>query len=168
MLLDRHLRPPLQSQPFGLTPVDLNTIYVTFGAGRVLTYAETGMMVSATFGHRVSERTFRPKFARSCLRGFVSFQSWDVLWKHRLARDVVSLPKAVDAIREVQIAFGGDYHYFKYFDPYENYEKNPHKLDRFMKGSLTEKGQQRNMTKRKLFAEQFAAHKKDPRKFRWF
>ncbi len=98
----------------------------------------------------------------------VSFQGWDDLSKHKLARIVVSMPKCVDVIRDVQIAQGGDYSYYKYFDPYENYEKNPEKLDRFLKGPVKAKGGRRNMSKEELFKAQFESHKKDPKKFRWF
>ena len=158
----------MQSQPFGLSPVELNLIYITFGAGRPLTYAETGMEVSALFGHTLRERDFWPRFVKACGKGLVTFEGWDDLFKHRLARTVVSLPHSVEVIRAVQIAQGGDRHYYTYFDPYEDYERNPHKLDRFLKGPVKAKGGRRKVDRRTLFAEQFKAHKKDPKKFRWF
>lgn len=158
----------MQSQPYGLSPVELNIIYVTFGAGKPLTYTETGMMVSSLFGNRVKEADFFPRFVKACSKGLVTLQGWDDLDKGRRERIVVSLPKCVDMIRDVQIAMGGEYHYYKYFDPYEDYEKNPHKMDRFLKGSFTMKGQQKNMDRRKLFDAQYQAHKKDPKNYRWF
>jgi hypothetical protein len=126
------------------------------------------MMVSAMFGHRINERAFFPRFVRACGKGLISVEGWEDLAKHRLARKVVALPKSVEAIREVQIILGGDYSYYKYFDPYENYEKHPEKMDRFLKGPVKGRGGQKPINKKELFKAQFEAHKKDPGKYRWF
>lgn len=158
----------MPSQPFNLSPVELNLVYITFGAGRPLTYAETGMEVSALFGHSVRERHFWPRFLKACGKGLVSFESWDDMGAHRLARRVVAMPYSVEMIRDVQIAQGGDYDYYRYFDPYENYEKNPHKMDRFLKGPVKDQNTGKKMGRKKLFEAQYKAHKKDPKNFRWF
>jgi hypothetical protein len=152
----------------GITPVELNLVYVTFGAGKPMSYAETGWSVSACLGHRIKEVDFRPRFLKACQKGLVSFESWGDLEKHRLARTVVALPKCVDMIRDVQIYLGGDYSYYKYFDPYVNYEKNPEKMDRFLKGPLTFESHPRQIGRKKLYEEQWKNHMKDPKKYRWF
>jgi hypothetical protein len=158
----------MQSKPLGLSPVDMNTIYVTFGAGKPLMYAETGMAVSAHFGRKLHERDFRPRFLSLCQRGLISFAGWDELGKDIRARIVVDIPKCVDVIREVQIYLGGDYSYYKYFDPYVDYEKNPEKMDRFLKGPMTIESDARKIEKKKLFEAQHKAHLRDPKNNRWF
>jgi len=156
------------SQPFGLTPVDVNTIYITFGAGKPLSYAETGMAVGGMLGHKLTEKIYWPRFLKACSRGLITFQGWDDLSKIRLMRTVVALPRSVDAIRDIQIALGGDYSYYRYFDPYVDYEKNPEKMDRFLKGPMTVESSARQIGRKKLFEQQWKNHQKDPKKYRWF
>ena len=156
-------------KPLGLSPVDTNTLFVTFGAGKPIMYSETGYAVAATLGHRIKEKHFRPRFLSLCSRGLISFRDWKDMGYDIRARTVVAYPKAVEAIREIQIALGGEYDYYTYFDPYIDYEKTPEKMDRFLKGPMTiDAKSPRNIKKKELFKSQWEQHQKDPHKFRWF
>ena len=156
------------SKPLGLSPVDVNTLYVTLGAGHPLSYGETGFAVSANMGHSVREPAFRPRFLSLCARGIVTFESWASLQQDLRFRKVVDVPKLVEVIRDVQIFLGGDYAYYRYFDPYVDYEKHPERMDRFLKAPVKVGGGKRSIAKQKLFEAQFKSHKKDPKNFRWF
>lgn len=127
---------PIMRKPLGLSPVHIQTMYMTFGAGKPLTYGETGFQVSAMFGHRLSEAVYRPRFIEACTKGFVTFQSWDDLKKQFLHRKVVYGPRCVQAIKDIAIFEGGDYAFYKYFDPTRDYSKNPDELDRFGKANI--------------------------------
>ena len=158
----------MPSKPYGLSPVDLNTLYVTFGAGHPVTYAETGWMVSTNLGRRIKEHHYRPRFLSMCSRGLLTFKDWKDLKVDLRARTVIECKRGVDAIRDAQIFLGGDAHYYKYFDPYIDYEKNPQAMDRFLKGPMTIESKPRQMEKKALFEAQHKAHLKDPKNHRWF
>jgi len=155
------------TNPLGLTPVDQNIINVAFGAGHPLMYFEVGFSVSACFGQKIHEKDFRPRFFRACRHGFVTYTSWEELYKNQLARKVIEAPRGVQAIRDLQIFMGGDYDYYKNFDPYTDYEKNPEAMDRFMKGKVGTSGGGRPKTRDEIFRQQYENHKRDPNKFKW-
>lgn len=155
-------------KPLGLSPVDLETLYITLGAGRPITYAETGWMVSKNLGGAIREKDYRKRFLSLCARGLVTLQDWKQLKVDLRARTVVDLVKGTDAIRDVQILLGGDYSYYKNFDPYVDYEKNPEKMDRFLKGPMKVESKDRRIGRKKLFEAQYKAHLKDPKNNRWF
>jgi hypothetical protein len=155
------------SRPLGLSPVDINAIYITLGAGHPLTYAETGYAVSAILGHQIKERHFRPRFLSMCRRGLITFADWKQMELGLRFRRVVDVPRCVDVIRDVQIHLGADYAYYKYFDPYVDYEKQPEKMDRFLKGPLSVEGKARKMGRKQLYEQHWKNHLKDPKKFRW-
>ena len=154
-------------KPLGLTPVDQNIINIAFGAGHPLMYAELGFSVSACFNNRVLEKDFWPRFIRACRHGFVTYTDWEELKKHKLAQRVVEAPRGVQAIRDVQILQGGDYNYYRNFNPYIDYEKNPEAMDEFLPGPVNIKGGQRTMAQEQLFQQQLRNHKKNPSKYRW-
>jgi hypothetical protein len=157
----------MPSKPLGLSPVDLQTLYVTLGAGHPITYAETGWMVSTNLGKKVKEQDYRPRFLSMCSRGLVTFKDWKQLGMDIRARIIIDIPKGTDVIRDIQIYLGGDFSYYKYFDPYVNYEQNPEKMDRFLKGPMTIDSTPRQIEKKKLFEAQHKAHMADPKNNRW-
>jgi len=127
---------PQFRSPLGVHPVLIQTMYLTFGAGKPLSYAETGFQVSGLFGHALSEAQYRPHFLEACRRGFVTFQSWDDLRKQFGWRKVVWCPRTIKAIKDIAIFEGGDYAFYKYFDPTMDHKKDPSQLNRFAPANI--------------------------------
>ncbi len=116
--------------PLGFSPLEVNTMNMSFGSSYDMPYGELGYAVSAMM-RGLHEPAFRPRFFRMCANGILSFQSWDQMGQDLRNRKVVTTLKTLSALRDLGIWYGGDYSYYKNFDPLEDYSKDPSKLDRF-------------------------------------
>ncbi len=120
-------------KPFGLTPVEINTINIAFGSSYNIPYSELGFMVSAIF-NKMAERHFRPRFLSMCGRGLMTFESWKDMSNNIRYRKVVHLPRSLAIIKDIGKLMAPDneaWRYYSMFDPYTDYSKNPSLLDKF-------------------------------------
>ena len=121
---------PSAQNPLSFTPLEVNTMNITFGSSYNIPYGELGYMVSAMMPG-LHEPQFRPRFMRMCSSGLVTFESWKEMEKDIRNRKVIHTAKTIAAIRDLGIFHGGDKYYYSTFMPEENYKDDPSKLDRF-------------------------------------
>ncbi len=122
----------------GLSPFDIDLINLVFGSSYPMAYGELGFMLSSMWG-KLPEPVFRPRFFSMCSRGLVGFQSWGQMGQDIRTRKVMEYPAGVQSIRDIGAMGPGKddptaYNFFKYFDPYQDYSKNPSALDKFTRG----------------------------------
>ncbi len=126
-----------KDKPLGLSPFDIDMVNMVFGSSYPMPYGELGYMLSSMWG-KLPERVFRPRFLSACGRGLVGFISWSEMGLDRRLRKVYEQPRGVQAIRDLGVINAGNnadmYHYYKTFNPYTDYAKNPELLDQFVSG----------------------------------
>lgn len=128
------------STKMGLKPLELAITNLTMGGGRK-NYGEIGYLASSMFRWRIPEPVYRPRFLKVCAKGIVTYDRWEDLFKNIKMRPVMITRKGAALIAAIGMAEseGKDLEAWRWhsmFDPFENYAKNPHLLDRFLPGKI--------------------------------
>jgi hypothetical protein len=119
------------STKFGLKPIEQQTLYLAMGAGKPLMYSSLGFQAAHLFRRDFDEKRYRPLFFELTRRGLITYVAWEDLGKMLHFRKVKPTARTAAAIADIEIRQGGDYAFFHYYDPYEDYSKHPERLDRF-------------------------------------
>lgn len=125
----------------GLTPLEVAIINLTMGGGRK-NYGEVGYLANSMFKWRIPETIYRPRFMGVCGKGLVTYSSWDDLKKYVKMRPVFITRKGAEVIAAIGMMeserSNNDeaWRWNNMFDPFENYAKNPGRLDKFLPGKL--------------------------------
>jgi len=135
------------AKKLGLTPLEVAIMNLTMGGGRK-NYGEIGYMASSMFRWTIPEPFFRPRFLELCAKAIVTFEHWSHFKVNIKMRPVVITRRGAQCIadigmRETEGRNLEEWRWHKMFDPFENYAKNPHKLDRFLPGKIQMPGRTR-------------------------
>ncbi len=126
----------MAQKKLGLSPLEVAVMNLTMGGGRK-NYGEIGFLASSMFKWKIPEELYRPRFLALCGKGIVSNDGWDDLRDGIKMRPIIITQKGAACIADIGKAEteGRDWEAWRWhsmFDPFENYAKNPHKLDQFM------------------------------------
>jgi hypothetical protein len=116
----------------GITPLEMQILYITMGASKPIECGELGFMVSSLFKFKISPNIFKPRYLRLCRKNLITIEDWRQMDVHLKMRKTVVTPRGVEILRDLGILFGGDYSYYRYLNPFENYASHPERLDRFL------------------------------------
>ena len=129
--------------PYGLSPVDMQCLHLCAGSGHPLMYGALGYGLNAIHKGKITETVFRPRFLKLCRRGLITWTDWSQAYDNFKNRTVTETRRGEAAIRDMAIIGGGDYSFYKNFDP-----RDMSTLDKFTPGMQKVKmGQQRTLTR---------------------
>jgi hypothetical protein len=150
-------------KPYGLTPFEVQILRLTVGAGRPIPQSALAMMTSSLFNWKVKIGDFRPRLLKTCAKGLVRWKDWGQGRRWWGDRIFVETELGDEAIRDSELACGGDYSYYKYFKP--NVKES---LDRYTPHKVSFKGaSKKGPTKKEVFQIHYNNVKKNPKKFFW-
>ncbi len=118
----------------GFGPLQIDMLKMVAGTTGKQTYSDIGFLVSSMHGFKLKEGDYRPRFLDLCRNGLLR---WEVpeeskkLFKDRKFRIT---EKGRLFIADLQIHFGGDSYFYRY------YSGNPDDLDRFITTKHSMKG----------------------------
>jgi hypothetical protein len=107
----------------------MQCLHLVAGAGNPLMYGSLGYALNTMNKWQFSEAEFRQKFLRLCRRGLLTWTNWDQAYDHFKNRTLTETMRGQNAIRDMAIFAGGDYSYYKNFDP-----RDLSTLDKFTPG----------------------------------
>src|SRR5258706_9449757 len=111
----------------GLTSLEIDILKLVNGSPGNQTYGHFGFLCGSLHGFKLPEPVFRRYFLKCCDRGMIRWQNEQQRFAHFKARYFEITSRGRNYIRDLQIHFGGDYSFYKYFTG------NPSELDKHMK-----------------------------------
>ena len=100
---------------FGLDEVEVTILKMIMGSTGNQGYGDIGFLVSSMNHFRLPESVYRPKFLKLCERGLITWVNDEEGEKHFKDRKFKITEKGNSLVRDIQIAYGGDYSFYKNF-----------------------------------------------------
>jgi len=152
----------MNTNPFGLAPIDMQVLHLTTGAGHPMMYGGLGFALNSMHGFRMREWMFRPRFLRMARRGLITWTDWDQSLDHFKNRKIVETLRGLSAIRDMAILNGGDYSWYRHFDP-----RDLSTLDKYMpdKQKICVDNTPRKVTRKEAFQHHLQNVRKAPTKY---
>jgi len=101
----------------GLDSLEITILKMVMGSTGKQRYGDIGFLVSSMRKFSLPEQVYRPKFLRLCRLGLIDWMDSGEGFKHFKERIFRVTEKGNNLIRDFQIKYGGDYSFYKYFDP---------------------------------------------------
>ena len=121
----------------GLSYIQQQILNLVMGGSHSMTYGQLGYAISSMMRFQIRDKYFRPIFLSCCEQGLITFPSWDELKKDLRIRKAILKPRGAAAISDIGIMHGGDEHWYRNFDPFEDYAKHPERLNKLGRGLAT-------------------------------
>ena len=116
---------------FGFSKTEITVIKLIGGQGGTQPFFQTARLASAMTRWKLNYQSYRKIFVKLAENGMITWTDPSERFLDFQLRRVKITTKGRDFIRDLQISYGGDYHFYKTFDP-EAAKKDLHYMDQYL------------------------------------